>query len=345
MTDLAPWSGAGLWTGAELVHDSTFITTLNDQQVAEIEAAVEQTKARGLAIEEISSADFPLPGLGMVLQDLLDELLNGRGFALIRGLPVERLSRDNVARAYWGIGTWLGDAVSQNAEGHLLGHVTDLRAQEVPGRRVYQTTQRLPFHSDSCDIVGLLCLRPAKSGGLSSIASAASVHNHLLEHHRRHLRSLYGWFHCDRFGEAPAGKDASYPVRIFNRCGGYLTCCGMDPDIRSAQRLPRVPRLTAAQQAALDTMQKVAQDLGFDMDLRPGDIQLLHNHTVLHARTDFEDHPESEKRRHFLRLWLSARSGRPLPAFLAERWGTVTVGAIRGGILVPGATPCVPPAP
>lgn len=345
MTDLLPWSGPGLWTGAELVHDSTLITTLSDQHVVEIDAAVEQTKARGLAIEDISQTDFPLPEFGMVLQDLLDELLNGRGFALIRGLPVERLSRDSVARAYWGIGTWLGDAVSQNAEGHLLGHVTDLRVQEQPGRRVYQTTQRQPFHSDSCDIVGLLCLRPAKSGGLSSIASAASVHNHLLEHHPQHLRTLYGTFHCDRFGEVPAGKDATYPVSIFDRYGGYLTCCGMDPDIRSAQRLPQVPRLTAAQQAALDTMQEVAQDLGFGMALRPGDIQLLHNHTVLHARTDFEDHPEPEKRRHLLRLWLSARSGRPLPGFLAERWGTVSVGAIRGGILVPGATPCVPLAP
>ncbi len=81
------------------------------------------------------------------------------------------------------------------------------------------------------------------------------------------------------------------------------------------------------------------------MALWPGDIQLLHNHAVLHARTDFEDHPEPEKRRHLLRLWLSARSGRPLPGFLAERWGTVSVGAIRGGILVPGATPCVPLAP
>ena len=223
--------------------------------------------------------------------------------------------------------------------------MTDLRGQEQPGRRVYQTTQRQPFHSDSCDIVGLLCLRPAKSGGLSSIASAASAHNHLLEHHPQHLRTLYGRFHCDRFGEVPAGKDAAYPVSIFDRYGDYLTCCGMDPDIRSAQRLPRVPRLTAAQQAALDTMQEVAQDLGFGMALWPGDIQLLHNHTVLHARTDFEDHPEPEKRRHLLRLWLSARSGRPLPEFLAERWGTVSVGAIRGGILVPGATPCVPLAP
>lgn len=345
MTDLLSWPGPGLWTGVELVHDSTFITTLSDQHVVEIKAAVEQTKARELAIEDISQTDFPLSGFGMVLQDLLDELMNGRGFALIRGLPVERWSRDNVARAYWGIGSWLGDAVSQNAEGHLLGHVTDLRVQKQPSRRIYQTAQHQPFHSDSCDVVGLLCLRSARSGGLSSIASAASVHNHLLEHHPQQLRTLYGRFYCDRFGEVPAGKDAAYPVSIFNRYAGYLTCCGMDPDIRSAQRLPQVPRMTAAQQAALDTMQKVAQDLSFGMALWPGDIQFLHNHTVLHARTHFEDHPEPERRRHLLRLWLSVQSGRPLPSFLAERWGTVSVGAIRGGILVAGATPCVSLAP
>ena len=145
MTDLLPWPGPGLWTGVELVHDSTFITTLSDQHVVEIEAAVEQTKARGLAIEDISQTDFPLSGFSMVLQDLLDELMNGRGFALIRGLPVQRWSRDNVARAYWGIGSWLGDAVSQNAEGHLLGHVTDLREQKQTSRRIYQTAQHQPF--------------------------------------------------------------------------------------------------------------------------------------------------------------------------------------------------------
>ena len=145
MTDLLPWSGPGLWTGAELVHDSTFITTLSDQHVVEIEAAVEQTKARGLAIEDISRTDFPLPGFGMVLQDLLDELLNGRGFALIRGLPVERLSRDSVVRAYWGIGTWLGDAGSQNAGGHLLGHVTEQMTPSVLRARIAQPGPDTPI--------------------------------------------------------------------------------------------------------------------------------------------------------------------------------------------------------
>lgn len=135
-------------------------------------AAIQQ---RGMQIIDVHQQDFPLPELGTTLADVQKEVVNGRGFALIKGLPVERYSSETVAMAYWGIGTYFGQTVSQNAKRHLLGHVKDIRHDpHNPLHRVYATNYHQPFHTDSCDIVGPLCVRPAKSGGLSSIVSSVT---------------------------------------------------------------------------------------------------------------------------------------------------------------------------
>ncbi len=318
---------------------------LTGGQAEELRRAVRHTRAQGLPIMSIGREDFPLAGLGPALEALRAEVLEGRGFALIRGVPVDEDDPELAARAFWGIGCWLGDAVAQNARGHLLGHVTDLRLEARADQRIYQTTQALPYHSDSCDIVGLLCLRTTRPGGESRIASAGMVHNRLLERDPALLETLYGRFHCDRWGEVPEGKEATYGVRIFSRYGAYLTCCGMHPDILSAQRLEAVPRLTARQREALERMQETAEELSLAVDLRPGDLQVLHNHTILHARGAYRDHGDPARRRHLLRLWLSARDGRPLPDFFAERWGAIEVGSVRGGIIAPNTRHSAPLRP
>ena len=338
---LQAWQGAGLWSQADLADDESWVVRLSDRDIEEIGAAVEVTRSAAVAIEQISREHFALPRLGPRLRAVETELLEGRGFALLRGLPTGAWSKEALFRAYWGLGTWFGDAVSQNARGHLLGHVIDLRTPGGPAQRVYQTNRAQPFHSDSCDIVGLFCLRGARSGGASAVASAAAIHNDLLESDPEALRCLYGTFHCDRYDEIPAGKRPTYPVRIFNRMAGYLTCCGMDPDIRSAQRLDDLPRLSPDQVAALDAFQASAERHALNMMLEPGDIQLVNNLVVVHARRAFEDEPDPDRRRYMVRLWLSSPRGRPLPAFLAERWGTIEVGARRGGIVVPGSRPVV----
>ena len=184
-------------------------------------------------------------------------------------------------------------------------------------------------------------MRQAKSGGGSAIASAAAIHNYLLEHDPAALETLYGEFQCDRYGEIPAGKLPHYTVRVFNEISNALVCCGMDPDIRSAQRLENVKPLSSEQSHALDQFQAVARSLALNMTLKRGDIQLVNNLTVVHARDAFTDHQESERRRYMVRLWLSSPLGRQLPAFLAERWGNIEVGNIRGGIKVPGSRPTV----
>jgi hypothetical protein len=171
--------GPSAWIGAVLArHPEEWIYTLSPAEIAEIEAAVANVRGRDLA--DLSRADFAFPKLGPVLEQLRDEVLNGRGFVLIRGLPVEGRPIEDSAAAYWGIGTYFGYPRSQNAMGHLLGHVRDLGlATTDPNVRTYQTTERQHFHTDSCDIVALLCLKTAKSGGLSSIVSSMAIHNEM----------------------------------------------------------------------------------------------------------------------------------------------------------------------
>ena len=335
---MQPISGPAVWTGDEMGRSKDWIHQLTDREADELEAAAEDTVSRGLPLMVIGRDDFVLPTLGPVLARIQGDIVEGRGFVLIRGVPLAGRWREIAARMYWGIGTHLGDAVSQNAKGHLLGHIKDLGLAEAPSRRPYQTTIELAYHTDSCDIVGLMCLQKAKTGGLSSIASAGAVYNTLLARRPDLVEALCGTFYCDRRTEVPEGKLPYYSVSIFNFHDATMTSVGMRHDIESAQRFPEVPRLTDVQREALEAMEATAEEVSLKMDFRPGDIQFLHNHTVYHSRTAFEDYPEPDRKRHLLRLWLSAPNGRPLPQFLAERWGSIEPGSLRGGIVVPGAT-------
>ncbi len=335
----AKWQGPMVWDGSGLAHDDQWLTALSPADIEQLMQAVQHTYRTGKPIAELTRHDFALGPLGDRLLALREQVLNGCGYVVLRGLPADTMHDEDLIRAYWGIGTFFGDPVSQNAAGHLLGHVIDQRQTESASTRLYQTSRAQPFHSDSCDIVGLLCLRQAKSGGGSAIASAAAIHNYLLEHDPAALQTLYGEFQCDRYGEIPTGKLPHYTVHVYNKVADALVCCGMDPDIRSAQRLDNIEPLSRAQLHALDRFQQVARSLALNMTLKRGDVQLVNNLTVVHARNEFTDHQAAERRRYMVRLWLSSPLGRQLPEFLAERWGNIEVGSIRGGIKVPGACP------
>ncbi len=332
-----PIEGPAAWTGADLAqrpHEWTYV--LSAAEVREIEAATAAVAGREIA--DLRRTDFPLPSLGPVLDRLRDEVLNGRGFVLIRGLPVDGRPIAESAAAYWGIGSYFGSARSQNAKGHVLGHVRDLGLRsDDPRVRIYQTTERQNFHTDSCDIVALLCLKAAKAGGLSSLTSSMSVYNAMLARRPDLLRRLFIPFATDRRGEVPEGKDPWFDIPLFNDYQGHLSAIYAPHYVRSSQRFPEARRLTPADQEALALFDSLAEDttLRLDMELRPGDMQFVHNHTTLHDRTAFEDWPEPERKRHLLRLWLAAPGARPLPPAYAERYGSVEIGD-RGGIICPG---------
>jgi hypothetical protein len=335
-----PIDGPSAWYGGEMAKSDAWIHMLSSAEIDEVDAALTAVKTNGLEILQISRDAFKLPTLGTVLDGIRQELLHGRGFALIRGIPRERYTTADMAMIFWGIGAYLGRAVSQNAKGHVLGHVRDLGMRiDDPKVRTYQTTRRQYYHADSCDIVSLMCLQKARSGGLSTIVSSVTLYNEILARDPALVRELFEPFCVDRRGEIPPGMKPYYTIPVFNWYQGLLTGYYVRRYIESAQRFDDVPRFTERQIAALDLLDSLADDprLHLKMDFEPGDIQLLHNHQILHDRTAFEDWDEPEQKRHLLRLWLCPAEGRPLPEVFTQRWGSVVIGD-RGGIRVAGAT-------
>ncbi len=335
-----PVEGEAVWYGPEMVERTDWVHALSAADVAEIEAAVRPLAEAQADIARITAADFPLPTVAPKLRRICNEVVNGRGFVLMRGLPVERWSIRESAIAYFGIGSHFGCARSQNAKGHVLGHVRDLgrNAEKDPTARVYQTRERQTYHTDSCDVVGLLCLKTAKSGGASALVSSMTIYNEMLKRRPDLLALLFEPMHTDRRGEVPAGQKPWHDVPVFNWYEGHLSALYARRYIESARRFPEVAPLTPQQTEALDLFDSLAEDpaINMQMTFRPGDMQWVHNHTMLHDRTSFEDWPEPERKRHLLRLWLAVPGARPLPKIYAERFGKIDIGD-RGGIIVPGA--------
>jgi hypothetical protein len=216
-------------------------------------------------------------------------------------------------------------------------------SSQDPNVRIYQTRERQNYHTDSCDVVGLLCLHPAKSGGLSSLVSSLTIFNEMRKRRPDLARLLFKRIETDRRGEVPAGEKPFFCIPVFNWHSGLLSAVYQRSYIESARRFPDVPPLTPEQIEALDLFDKLANDpaLHFRMELQAGDLQLVHNHTLLHDRTAFEDWPEPERKRHLLRLWLAPKTARPLPPVFAERFGSVVPGQ-RGGVVVPGTCYTIP---
>jgi hypothetical protein len=329
-------SGPSAWYGPDMARRDDWIEQLSEREIAEIEAATQQFADSGLDPVTIRPEHFPLPTLADRLRRIMDDVLNGRGFVLVRGLPIERWSREQAAIAFIGLGVHCGRLRAQNAQGHLLGHVKDQGlSSKDPHVRIYQTRERQNYHTDSCDIVGLLCLHPAKSGGLSSLVSTVTIFNELRRHRPDLARVLFEPIETDRRGEVLAGQKPYFRIPVFNWHAGLLSAIYHRPYIESARRFPDVPPLTPLQVEALNAFDERANDpaIHFFMQFQAGDVQLVHNHTLLHDRTAFEDWPEDHRKRHLLRLWLAPLQARALPAVFAERYGSVTPGE-RGGIPV-----------
>ena len=332
-------TGAAAWYGPDLAQRTDWLMPLTAAEVVEIEAAVAPLASSDIDIAAITARSFPLPALGPKLKARVrDEVLSGRGFVLLRGLPVERWTIREAATAFFGLGAHLGSARSQNGKGHVLGHVQDVGLDpKDPNVRIYQTNARQTFHTDSSDIVGLLCLKTARSGGLSALVSSTTIFNEMRCRRPDLLELLFEPIATDRRGEVPAGAKPYFEIPVFSWHKGFLSAIYQRQYINSAQRFADVPRLTPRHIEALDLFDSLADDpqLHLFMEFIPGDVQLVHNHTLLHDRTDFVDWPEPERRRHLLRLWLAAWDARPLPDVFAQRYGSVTVGD-RGGVIVPG---------
>lgn len=328
-------TGPGAWIGPELQHDGSWIHRVDAAAIAEIDAALARLKRAGARIPFAADA-FPLPRFAAELDGILEEIENGRGFVLLRGIPRGRYSDEDCALIYWGLGVHLGNPVSQNARGHRLGHVRDEgRVYADPNARGYQTNQRMDFHCDllPVDVLGLFCLRTARRGGASKVVSALTVHNVLREERPDLLEALYGLFHLDWRGEEPEGEQPWYAIPMFSVRDGKLTAriCSL-PYYESAARFGSQYRLTGVQHEALETVQEIANrpQLMLTMNFQEGDIQLINNHTTLHAREAYEDYDEPGRQRHLLRMWIAVADARrrPLADALAGRYRWVREGGI-----------------
>src|SRR5256714_8856489 len=303
-----PLTGPSVWQGKDIKNSTRWIRALTADQVDELEAALKAVK--GMEWSEIKREDFPLVTLDDLLDDIADELENGCGIMKLKGFPVANHREDDLRRLYWGLGTHLGRPVFQNRSGELMRAIRDEGAHV--GRTYGETRDHkgstflssyartltnggLRFHTDRTDVVGLLCVRQAMKGGVSTLASTPAIHNAILAKRPDLLDALFTDYWRSRFGEEGTGKDGSsttkataYPLPIFGVRDGKFTSHYSLTFIEAAQMAPDVPKLTAAQKEAIDMLMATAQELCFEMTLEPGDLQLINSHVTYHGRTPFE---------------------------------------------------------
>ncbi len=315
------------WSAADIAGTDAWVYRLSGPEITDIFDAVADIEAGGRDLKDITRDDFPLPVFADALSEIRDELIDGRGFAFIKGLPVVDRSRFQNAAAFLGIGTHMGKAISQNARGHLLGHVKNIGGDiNSPTGRGYDSPSKLSFHADSCDVLSLCCLQTSMSGGQHRICSSVSTYNEILKRRPDLANELsFSFYHTLR-GELPPGTTRPWGRKpVVSVKDGYFSARGGSSTIKRGQDLPGVPKMSAAQIEALDMYQATSEELALDIDFEPGDISFVHNHVTLHARSAFEDWPEPTRARHLFRLWLDTGGARPLNAEVEAATRGITV--------------------
>ena len=352
MTARQKIGGPAAWIGAELERDGSWVRPLDARAVAAIDGALAHLRAQGNAWPDLTAAEFPLGDFANDMTEIAEELENGRGLVLLRGLPVARYSRDQLKAIHFGLACHLGTPVYQSARGEMIGEITDEGAaardrgmlKDDTGKDVFlssrarvQTTGALRWHTDRTDVVTLLCVDQSMSGGLSQIASAVAIHDAMLERRPDLLEELYGDIPRSRLGEEVGGEAAHYMLPVFAIEDGHFTTHYSRTYVEAGQKVASVPKLTQRQWEALDMLAELGHELGLTHAFQPGDIQYLNNHILYHGRTAYEDSPDGQPsgNRLLLRIWISMANSRPLPASHAVLFGAIGAGELRGGIRQP----------
>jgi hypothetical protein len=314
--------------------DESWLRVFTLEKITEIEAAMQTVLRSGASLEQIGREQFPLPSLEEPFARIREDLEGGRGFVLLRGLPLRRYSIEEARLIYLGLGTHVGQAVSQNGDGEVVGNIRVVEAVlNDPHKRGYMKPNRASYHTDTCDVVGLMCWRKSKRGGESFLASAMAVHNLMFEERPDLLEELYEPYCHDIKNEEQPGRPPYYTLPIFSWLDGLVST--RYSRIFTGQRFEEVPRLTEMQIEAFDYLDEVVGREGvfLSMDFQVGDIQLVNNYVCFHARNAYEDYELESERRHLLRLWLAQHGGRRLPdSFLDVYHGNIEPDVSRGGI-------------
>jgi Taurine catabolism dioxygenase TauD, TfdA family len=336
-------SGRSCWLGSDLVHDGDWIYPLDDVHRAEIAAALAKVNDRPLF--GFAREDFPLLKTAELLARVSEELETGFGCARVRGLPVDCWSEHELRQIFWGLGLHMGSAVYQNRNGEIMGEVLDrtrdpqYQAVAGPGKTVSSRAKALSngelrFHTDGADVIALLCVRPAKRGGETKLASVATIYNEMRRRRPDLLEYLFRDYtrvwpsRADRAGEMP-----TFSLPVFGMRDGKITTQYTRTAVEQAQEMDGVPLLSDEQDSALDLLAEIAETTCLQAHFQPGDIQFVNNHTVYHSRTAFRDGgAEIRKGRLLLRLWFSMPNSRALPEGFESYWGSIEPGALRGGV-------------
>ncbi|WP_345814157.1 TauD/TfdA family dioxygenase [Paraburkholderia sp. PREW-6R] len=325
------------WFAADAQTETSWVQQLSANEVAGFDAALAHAKTVGRPLLEMVPDDFPLNAAARgALKRAIDTTQGRWGMCLLKGLPVDRWSEDDTRLAYWGLGLHCGVARTQNRASDILNDVRDVGSvYKATNGRGYNTNASLDFHMDSCDVVGLLCRRAARHGGESKVVSSIAVFDEMKRVRPDLAELLRGPFYFSYQGAQDPAQPPYYCCPII---GNHSDCFAMRTNrknIVAAQNdFADVPRLSDAQNAALDLLDELMTDprFCFSMSLEPGDLQLLNNYVTIHSRTSFDDFDEPDKKRHLLRLWLAIPDAQPLPPNWLEYFGDVRAGAVRGGL-------------
>jgi hypothetical protein len=305
------------WRADTIDPPEAWYYPLSARCLAALDKTIQQLRREPRPATELQVSETPCASCEEELYPVLDALESGRGFAIIEGLPCERYSVAEQQAIYWLVGQLLGQPVAQNVQRTLLYDVRDTGQDVRSGARFSVTNAETGFHTDNSfgesvvDYVGLLCLQTAKSGGVNQVVSVYSLHNEVLAHHPDVVETLYQPFHVDRRGGLRPGDSPTIQFPILHWDGEELLCRYLRYWIEAGHDKVGRP-LTAAQKRALEVLDRVAAEpqLQVEFGLKPGDIFFTNNRWILHNRSAFEDHPEPDRRRHYVRLWLERRQPR-----------------------------------
>ncbi|GGK78874.1 TauD/TfdA family dioxygenase [Mangrovihabitans endophyticus] len=332
----------GGWTGSSLAgREPAWRIPLRQPAVEELLVRARASAADGAVPDLAAPAPRDLPHVAELAAELRRRLTGGPGCVVLTGFPVDAADEQTIELALWTLGLMLGRPVTQSRKGDLIGRVED-RGADIgsPVQRGYESSAELPFHVDRTDVIGLLCVRPSAAGGLSRLVSSKQVHDTLLAEAPELLAELYRPFPHDRRGEQQPDELPWCEIPVFSRIGASFATRYVRRFIEGSQRHDKAPRLTDRQRAALDAVDEMLRRPGvsLDMELRRGDLQLINNFHILHARTAFTG-PQNGAGRLLLRLWLAYADSPELPESYRALYGATGAGTYRGGVWPAGVRP------
>jgi hypothetical protein len=314
-------TGLQAWKVTDFKDESEWMSVFSEDEIREINAIAQEPEVPFPELLQMTKDDFHLPRISAKFNDIREHLEGGRGFAVLRGVPVQNYSLAQARMVFWALSVHMGTPQPQDKAGSLLHDVTNTgqkvaAAGEVRG---FQTDDELTFHNDGGDAFMLLCLRTAEHGGVSKLVSVATIFNEILRTRPDLIDVLQQPFHFDTREQHPLGfKIQSIPV--MNVHDAKVSALYKRRYINTAQRFDDVPRLTEEQVQALDLFESICRDpqVQLSFSMQPGDIQVGNNYGILHSRTKYQDYADPAPKRHLLRTWLTLPNGRLLPQVFEE---------------------------